>query len=144
MVKRTTAFAFILTASFLLLAVSVVPHHHHGNHICFATKHCTGDDSKDESPANGKNHHHHGDNDSDDCVLKAPAELLLKHHKPDFDLLSRITDSSASAGFNAAVLASIAEQETYLLSSLFFEQPEDHPDSSYLSESLKLRAPPVV
>jgi hypothetical protein len=43
MIRRTAAKAILIMAGILFLAHAVVPHHHHGNLICFVKSHCDND-----------------------------------------------------------------------------------------------------
>ena len=53
---RFTATLFLMLANLMWLAHAVVPHHHHGNHICFVTQ------------GGHENHtHEHSSNDPTDC-----------------------------------------------------------------------------
>lgn len=38
--KKLTAILFISLASMIMLAFAVMPHHHHGEYICFEAAHC--------------------------------------------------------------------------------------------------------
>lgn len=55
MIRKITAYSFILLASLFLLAHAVIPHHHHLQQVCIEAKH---------------NHHHDGNDDyNNSCIL---------------------------------------------------------------------------
>ncbi len=42
MIKRAIAISLLSIANIVLLAMAVMPHHHHGDVICFVSSHCEG------------------------------------------------------------------------------------------------------
>ena len=80
MIKRTAAVAFLFLAGVLFLAHAVVPHHHHGNLICFAKSHCANDGTEENHGPVPDNHHHDGDDGFCHCVLKAP--VIVSTNQP--------------------------------------------------------------
>ncbi|HOU01039.1 MAG TPA: hypothetical protein PK719_02465 [Bacteroidales bacterium] len=143
MIKRTTAVIFLILANFLFLVQAVVPHHHHGNHICFENKHCVNDNSEDVQGVNGKPHTHDENNNSDDCALKAAVDLLSYQWRIDFKLYNQISGNSNIDGFLYCILNSKPELQNPFLTSFVFEQSTDCSYTSYISESSGLRAPPL-
>ena len=144
MIKRTTAYIFIILAGILFLAHAVIPHHHHDTQICLVIKHCTNEHLTDEPGSDGKSHSHDGDNNSDQCVLKAPVVLSLNQNKTDFYFYNHSSDNSGHDGIYYAIVNSTNELKIPVLSTFFFEHSEDYSYSSLVSNSLGLRAPPVV
>ncbi len=68
--RRFTSILFLFLACTLLMAHSMLPHHHHSEVPCFAQEHCKHEDSntspqKHDSPADKHEHE-----DSFCCVLK--------------------------------------------------------------------------
>ncbi|HBL77329.1 MAG: hypothetical protein A2W90_21840 [Bacteroidetes bacterium GWF2_42_66] len=72
MIKKITAFVFIVLANFVLLVHAVIPHHHHQSHVCIENSHCQCD-SETHSHCNPE--HEHDGNDSNDCLLKQVVAL---------------------------------------------------------------------
>ena len=74
--RRKISIGFLFVAMFLSLAHAALPHHHHGNLICFNPKclHececCDGHYHEGVEPTHCTcNHHHH---DADECTIFAP------------------------------------------------------------------------
>lgn len=143
MIKRLTAILFIMLASFLLVAHSVVPHHHHNKQICFDKSHCIHDDLKVEQGTNSDSHRHDGENNHENCVLRDPVVLFSNQWKTDFNLISE-TDHWGLDGVHDNLLKSITEFLIPVLSSYVYERVTDSLYPSLVSASLGLRAPPVV
>lgn len=146
MLKRTTAYTFIILAGLLFLAHAVVPHHHHDNHICFVKKHCANDNLKDDHGTNDKSHSHShdGDNDSDHCILKAPVVLGFNQNRTDFHFNNISSDNSGHDGISYVIVDSTTELKIAVLSNLVFERSENCSFSSLVPDSSRLRAPPFV
>jgi len=144
MIKRTTALTFLIIASILLLAHSVVPHHHHDKQICLINNHCVNENPDDEHGNDLKDHRHDSDNNSDDCVLKAPIALLSYQWKTDFKFNNQTSDHSNNDGFFNSTLSNNPEIHCPSLASFIFEYSKDCSYTLLVSASLGLRAPPVV
>jgi hypothetical protein len=144
MIKRTTAYTFIILAGLLFLAHAVIPHHHHDNNICFVNKHCTNDNLKDEHGTNGKSHSHDEDDNSDHCILKTPIVLPVNQNNTDFNFSNRPNGNTGHDCFYYASLNSATLLKIPVLSPFIFEQSENFTYSSLVSDSVGLRAPPVV
>ncbi len=80
MIRRKTATAFLFFAGILFLAHAVVPHHHHGNLICFVKSHCEGENPSGNHGSSPDNHHHDNDGCDDNCVLKDP--VIVSSNQP--------------------------------------------------------------
>jgi len=144
MIKRTTAFVFLVLASILVLTHAVVPHHHHGNQICFVNNHCINDNLKNEHGTNGKNHTHDGDGSSPDCILKEPALLSSYQWKTDLRSFNQTSGSSDMDGFLFTIPDNTTEPHFTFQASFISERSSDCLYTSLVSNSLGLRAPPVV
>ena len=76
--RRKISIGFLFVAMFLTLAHAVLPHHHHGNLICFNPNclhecECCDDHHDGDEPTQCCcNHHHH---DADECTIFAPYVL---------------------------------------------------------------------
>lgn len=67
--KRTIAIFFILFANITLLALAVIPHHHHKAEVCLVGSHCEGEGENREHEATAHNHDHDGNCSTEFCVL---------------------------------------------------------------------------
>ena len=71
MLRRALAISFIFLANIILLAVAVVPHHHHGDMICFAAPHnCGQKHDADCSDQHNPSHSHDRHNDATCCNIE--------------------------------------------------------------------------
>lgn len=70
MIKKLTAYTFILIANIVLLAHAVIPHHHHNNHVCIEHTICVGNDVAHTHNTPVSQHQRGCDTDSTTCVLK--------------------------------------------------------------------------
>ncbi|MEL7586310.1 MAG: DUF6769 family protein [Prolixibacteraceae bacterium] len=82
--RRTTAVIFVLLANIALLAVAVIPHHHHLRQICMEEIHCNNDCCGNNKP---DTHEHDAGNKADFCVLKQAVVIPANPYKPDYKLL---------------------------------------------------------
>jgi hypothetical protein len=144
MIKRRAAASFLLLAGILFLGHAVVPHHHHGNLICFVKSHCT-----DEYPAGGHSsspdsHHHDGQEGPDQCLLKDP--VIVSSNQTGASL--KITDLKGNQLLSDNIFAALQANEPGLPATCLVQSLSAPPDiflyHSLLSRSLGLRAPPVV
>jgi hypothetical protein len=144
MIKKTIAIASIMLASIVLLAHSVVPHHHHNKQVCLVSTHCTNDKSTDEHGSTKENHSHDGENNAHDCVLKESAVILSDHWKSYLKFENNRYERSGLDDYHHNLLNSSTE---FVIPFLFSYIHERHPDCSYsslITASLGLRAPPVI
>jgi hypothetical protein len=144
MIKRKAAVAFLFIAGILFLAHAVVPHHHHGNLICFAKSHCTDECPSGNRESSPDDHHHDNDGCEDHCVLKDPA------------VVSSTQNSAGLKIFEKKVSQSGTEDLLYCLNPENADQPVPrlnfkslHPKAAFVYTSLSspssgLRAPPLV
>jgi hypothetical protein len=144
MIKRKTAAAFLVLAGILFLAHAVVPHHHHGNLICYAKSHCEGEDPAGNHESSPDNHHHDNDGCDVHCILKDPAVVGSILNSAGLKFVEK---KSGHAG---------TDDITYCLSQDIPDQlwPEPvrrslHPSPGFVylsptSPSTGLRAPPLV
>ncbi|MBW6502246.1 MAG: hypothetical protein K0B05_12710 [Bacteroidales bacterium] len=144
MIKRTTAFAFLMLAGLLLLAHAVIPHHHHDKQICFVTPHCLHDESADEHDKNQLGHSHDEENDPDDCVLKNPVVLYSNQWRTDYKFYNISSSLSAFDDSQYSLLNGRKEFPIPVLSPFVYEHFTNCSYSVLVAASLGLRAPPVV
>lgn len=144
MIKRTAATSFLLLAGILFLGHAVVPHHHHGNFICFAKSHCTGEEPDENPCSSPDNHHHDGGDGTDQCLLKDPA--IVSSNQPGH--FFKIPDKKISQPWNDNLTTGLqvyepASPDSGLWLSLS-EPPGTFLHSSLSLPSSGLRAPPMV
>lgn len=85
MIKKITAYLFVLIATTVLVAHAVVPHHHHHVHRVFIiTEHNDEDDFGHKHPANEHSHEHSDANDYDFCLLNQVITTPANSSKQEF------------------------------------------------------------
>ena len=144
MIQRITAISFMLLANIVLLAHTVVPHHHHTMQVCLVNAHCQDDDKVHSHQSRPHDHQHDGE-DTTKCILKQiviiPSNGLRKDNlvsdSSDFDLDHKSVQLSLLR-FTYAI------SENICIATL--KDPDDTPRlySVMISHSLGLRAPPTV
>ena len=144
MIKRKTACAFLFLAGILFLAHAVVPHHHHGNLICYAKSHCEGENPGDNHGSSPDDHHHASDGCDDHCVLKDPAVVSSIQNSAGLILPEKKNGQAGTDDIIYSLNLENADQSG----------PEPpcrslHPSPGYVytsisSPSAGLRAPPLV
>lgn len=142
MVKRITAFIFILLANIVLLAHAVVPHQHYFGHVCIGTEHSQDNEATHESNSTEPDHKHDGNNTSTSCVLKQAVVLPTNQSRQECDYISYTDNNSTkflfalfNSGTESAVLVLLCEASDKVIIPSY---------SSFVNTSLGLRAPPVV
>lgn len=141
MIKKLTAYSFILVANIVLLAHAVLPHHHHEQQVCIERTHCTSDTDAHVHNTDAKDHQHDGNSNTTACVLKQAilipstqsrtlnnCDNCSDNHNHDFYILSN---------FGYVDLQPVLQVVTYNpeFPSFFI---------SFVTTSLGLRAPPIV
>ncbi len=140
MIKKFSAFSFILLANIILLAHAVIPHHHHDSVICIKQNHCQDDRIPYNHNVTEHNHQHDGNKNSTSCILKQSVVVptsqgrQLKscdnysgNHNPDYYTQSHFGISDLQA--DSKVVAYYPVQAFYLL--------------LFVTSALGLRAPPL-
>ena len=85
MIKRSTAYFYILLTSFVLLAHAVIPHHHHESEIFIINSDCQTDKGVHKHGAT----EHNPENDAKNCVIQ---QIVVRSNQVRHELKS--TDSS--------------------------------------------------
>jgi hypothetical protein len=144
MIKKITAYSFILLANIVLLAHAVVPHHHHETQVCIEKTHCETDFEAHKHQPNEENHKHNHEHDGNNgslCVLKQ-AIVLPVHQSRQLDGCSDCSDNHNHdffifSDFGYVDLQPDFEVVTYIpeFSSFLI---------SFVTTSHGLRAPPLV
>ena len=142
MFRRATAISLLFLANIVLLAVAVVPHHHHGDMICFTASHCCGhehdaDGCHDEQQTSHA-HEHHGD--AGCCNVE---EWLLPNIEPEHKHQYHCSCSTCNNDLFVAILPDLSEPTIQPVSLPFRQAPTTETYVCiYVSQTLGLRAPP--
>jgi hypothetical protein len=145
MFKRTVGIGFMLLVNLFLLALTIVPHHHHGEAVCFVSahcRHCVGDVV--ECPLHGEEHDTPHSHDADGCSL---SEWLLpnineeqKHQAHGDDLVYTVHDFPQTIIYLAPDCPFNGHEGPLLLERpAFFSEPYLQ---VFVSRTFGLRAPP--
>ncbi len=67
MIKRVTTISFILLALAILMAHTVIPHHHHKDKICTVRSHCQSEGEAHSHGTAEHKHKHDGNSNSENC-----------------------------------------------------------------------------
>jgi hypothetical protein len=110
MIKRTTAASFLILAGILFLGHAVVPHHHHGNLICFVKSHCTDEYPAGDHGSSPDSHRHDGQEGPDQCLLKDP--VIVSSNQPGTGL--KITNIKGSQPLSDNISACLPANEPVL------------------------------
>jgi len=144
MIKRFLSAFFVLSANFVLLAYTVIPHHHHEGVICIAGSHCQSGDEVNYHKTNGNDHEHDGCIDFGYCILQQVVVFHSVQPKLECRCLNSLNNQSYINGSLAVLIgnrqyfpfpAISPPVEPILLSSTY---------SYFAGTGLGLRAPPVV
>jgi hypothetical protein len=146
MPKRLSSILFASLASFMLLAHGIIPHHHHGDVVCFEVMHCHGCDKADHD-ACPKDHgiDHPVSNDGKCCIL----DHLVMFHPESFRHDLETASLPAEKDFPVFLQHGLLSQNPSRLFSLqnlpFRQHPPQNP-YYLLCTGLNhgLRAPPSV
>ena len=139
--KKITATSFLFLAWTVLLALALIPHHHHREQVCMTRSHCSHDTNPLSSGTTGHDHHHDGDNHSGSCFLMEGMPVLAYH---DQFVHGRSFHDGADHpvhGFPSTVHPVIDFPEP---TPCFQDRALIPLFSSYVYSSLGLRAPPAV
>ena len=141
MLKRATAISFLFLANIVLLAVTIVPHHHHGEMICFTASHCYGHEhDADCSHHEQQPSHTHDHGDANCCNVE---EWLLPNIEPEHKHQCHCYCSTCNNDLYVAILPDLTEPNIQLVGLLFRQAPTTETYLCiYVSQTLGLRAPP--
>ena len=137
MIKRSTAYFYILLTSFILLAHAVVPHHHHGSEIFIINSDCQADKGVHKHGATEHNHEKGAQN----CVIQqivvvrsnqVSHELKNTDSSDNNEQIEGFQTRSFKNGLNVQFLkifSNVQVPSSYLI---------------YLRSGIGLRAPPSI
>ncbi len=147
MLKRTVAISILVLANIVLLAVAVVPHHHHGDSICFVSSHCDhrhdcgneGACSHQDSPQPSDGHEH--PYDANCCKV---GEWLLPNIEPEHKYQYHCLCTTCDNGHDLfAVLPEFQEPTIQPVYLSFRQTPTDDTILQIFAGRIHgLRAPP--
>ncbi len=145
MFKRATALFFIMLANIILLAHSVVLHHHHADSVYIVHSNYSLDNDFNKHSATKHNHENEGKNDYEYCILKQVVVIQSNLLKQECKWL----DSTSGYNDFYAYQANWRDIQSDLLSFLDVSviplPPLIQASYSYLINNSKgLRAPPLV
>jgi len=144
MINRISSLFFILFASIVLLAYTVIPHHHHDGVICIASSHCQPGDETDFLKTTANNHEHDGKINFEYCILQQVIVVPSDQAKLECKCLNCVDNQLQFDGFQTVLFdkglydlfpAISSTAEHLLLSSTY---------TYFTGTGLGLRAPPVV
>lgn len=139
MIKKLTAFSFILIANLVLLAHAVLPHHHHEQQVCIERTHCVEDVTIHS--LNSTDNHQHDGSDSTTCVLKQA--VIIPSSQTRF--INNCDNCSDNHIHDYIILSNLGYEHTQFVSEIVTHIPE-FPSfyTTFVTPTLGLRAPPTV
>ncbi len=141
MIKRSTAFFYILFTSIVLLAHAVIPHHHHESEIFIINPDCQTDKGVHK---HGTTEHSHDEANAENCVVQQVVIVRSNQVRHELKSLESPDNHKQINGFTAHLINnSISVPFPIILSNV----PASLFSSSYLSfvsTGLGLRAPPQI
>lgn len=84
--KRKISFLFLLLANIVILAHVLIPHHHHGEHLCLGNTECHTHSAACQHEETGDGHHHDGKTTDDCCQLKQITALPANVNRQDYNI----------------------------------------------------------
>ena len=142
MLRKITAYIFILLANTVLLAHAVVPHHHHHEQVCIDNTCCQENAKDHEHNTPQDNHQHDGDNNSATCVLKQVVVLPSNLGRQENACYYGYDNHS----YDFISIVFLTGNDEFIPVFRIFDSVNDLASSypSFLNTSLGLRAPPIV
>jgi hypothetical protein len=140
MINKFTAVILILLANFILMAVAVIPHHHHKQLVCIESIHCFDEDA--EHSNNTSEHRHDADKNTGGCILNQIIVYPANDKKDLFEIVNGTENLFSSFLYPI----SKSGEESFLpetsITSVILQNSAS--SSSYINTILGLRAPPSV
>ena len=141
MFRRATAISLLFLANIVLLAVTVVPHHHHGDMICFIASHCGGNDHSESDCSHDAEQPLHSSG-ANCCNIE---EWLLSNIGSGHKHQCHCVCTTCSSDLFITLLPDLSEPTIQPVVCLTFRQAPTNETylCIYVSQILGLRAPPV-
>lgn len=142
MIKRSTAYFYILFTSFILLAHAVIPHHHHESEIFIVNSDCQSDKGVHNHGSTKHQHETHNESNAENCIIQQVVVVRSNQIKVEYNSQDKSKNHPEIQGFkndlskkglNVPFPKALLNTQASLLSS------------SYLilaCSSIGLRAPP--
>jgi len=141
MIKKLTAYSFVLIANLVFLAHAVLPHHHHDQIVCIASAHCVGDQEAHIHNNSAQNHQHDGNKNSTGCILKQAVVILPSQVR----FLNNCYNCSDNHNKDYFIHSNFEFEDLQTVSVNVASVPEfDSILISFVTTSPGLRAPPLV
>ncbi|MCF8362451.1 MAG: hypothetical protein K9G70_07490 [Prolixibacteraceae bacterium] len=141
MFKKITAYSFLILANIALLAHAVIPHHHHHQHVCIENTHNLGDESEHSHDSPEHNHQHDGTN-SDNCCFLSQAVVITPVQSKLSHSCERYSDNHHH-GFTIISDFEVDNFHSILIATSSIPEISFN-ITSYITQTIGLRAPPVV
>ncbi|MBK8807545.1 MAG: hypothetical protein IPO21_13245 [Bacteroidales bacterium] len=140
MIKKLTAYSFILLANLVLLAHAVLPHHHHEQQVCIESTHCDGDSEAHIHNTASQDHQHDGA-DNTICVLKQAVIVPSSQVKS----INTCDNCSDNHNHDFIIHSDFGNEHSQFVSEVISYKPE-FPSfyTTFVTPTLGLRAPPIV
>lgn len=142
--RSKISIGFLFVAMFLSLAHAVLPHHHHGNLICFnpnCLETCCCHDAHEhdahEAAHCACNHHHH---DADECTIFAP--YVMGDDGRDISLRISLNNSVLSFFYTALISVPDMAPQPALTGTIVCDQSAPPVPTAPFSTAEVLRGPP--
>jgi len=144
MIRRSTAYFYILLTSFVLLAHAVIPHHHHESEIFIVNPDCKTDKGIHKHGTTEHKHKEHNKNDTGYCVIQQVVvvrsdqvkyELKSQDNSDNYQQYNWFKADLYKKSLSVSFPAFLSNVKVLLLSSAY---------SLLASTALGLRAPPIV
>jgi hypothetical protein len=143
MPKRLSAILFASLASLMLLVHGIIPHHHHGDVVCFEVMHCHGCDKAEHNDCQRHHDHEPAENNGECCLLNQMVMFHPDGLRHDIEAAGQPAENDIPAAFKISLLSDNLVLGLPGLNLPFRQHP---PGPTYLSDfvchGLGLRAPP--
>jgi hypothetical protein len=141
MIKKLTAYSFILIANIVLLVHAVIPHHHLHQQVCIERKDCVENDVSHTHSNPESNHRRGCETDSNKCVLKQAYLIPSTHGR----ILKDCENCTDNHNHDYYVLANFGYLDILPVSQGVTLIPKLPPSLiSFVTLTIGLRAPPAV
>ncbi|MEN8123154.1 MAG: DUF6769 family protein [Bacteroidota bacterium] len=144
MIKRSTAYFYILLTSFVLLAHAVIPHHYHESEIFIVNSDCQTDKGAHQQGSTEHKHNGHDEGNTEFCIVQQVVLVRSIQYKLEIKSLDRFDNQSKLDIFQAFLFNKDFSLPfpTSLSNALLFQKPSRY--SFFVSIGLGLRAPPAI
>lgn len=141
MLKKITIIFLSFFVNTVLLAHTIIPHHHHKTEICIENSECNNDF---ETHKHKSNEHNHDNNNSENCVLKQIVVIPSNHIKHQCKCFECDDVQNEFNGDFAILSELVALNYIPQLNSIYQYANLFSSYSKIINSSLGLRAPPTI